>query len=177
MSLGGAHGRRLTVATTAALLLASCATRPPPVAPAPAPARLAPPVPVPVAPPPADWRDAPLSPGDWVYGGESGDRAALYNSPQGTAFVMRCAAAGRISFARPGTAAAAMTVRTSFGERTLPVSASRTGEAVATLAASDALFDEIAFSRGRFLVQTAGAAALVLPTWPEAARVIEDCRG
>jgi hypothetical protein len=38
------------------------------------------------------------------------------------------------------------------------------------------LFDQIVFSRGRFLVRVAGGGDLVLPTWPEPARLIEECR-
>jgi len=67
-----------------------------------------------------------------------------------------------------------MTIVTGFGTRTL---AGRSGEQAApTLPASDPLFDQIAFSRGRVLVRTAGG-DLVLPIWPEPARLIEDCRG
>jgi hypothetical protein len=33
------------------------------------------------------------------------------------------------------------------------------------------------FSRGRFTVEVPGAPMLVIPAWPEPARVIEDCRG
>jgi hypothetical protein len=33
------------------------------------------------------------------------------------------------------------------------------------------------FSRGRFAVETDGLPTLVLQTWPEPARVVEDCRG
>jgi len=38
------------------------------------------------------------------------------------------------------------------------------------------LLDAIAFSRGRFSVEAAGTARLVIPAWPEAARVVEACR-
>jgi hypothetical protein len=43
------------------------------------------------------------------------------------------------------------------------------------LQANDPLLDAIAFSRGRFMV-TGGGATLAIPSWPEAARSIEDCR-
>ena len=47
----------------------------------------------------------------------------------------------------------------------------------ATLAAADPLLDEMAFSRGRFLVQVGRAGRTwSCPTWPELARVIEECR-
>ena len=38
------------------------------------------------------------------------------------------------------------------------------------------LLYSLAYSRGRFVVEGGGAARLVLPAWPEAARAIEDCR-
>jgi len=41
---------------------------------------------------------------------------------------------------------------------------------------SDPLFDQLAFSRGRFLVRVEGQGDLILPAWPEPARTIEDCR-
>ena len=47
----------------------------------------------------------------------------------------------------------------------------------ASAGARDPRLDQIAFSRGRFLVDVAGQSRLVLPAWPEVARVIEDCRG
>ena len=54
---------------------------------------------------------------------------------------------------------------------------SRANQALATLPASDPLFDQIVFSRGRFLVRVTGGSDLVLPSWPEPARLIEECRG
>jgi hypothetical protein len=68
-----------------------------------------------------------------------------------------------------------VTIRTSYGARTLPANAQADGLA-ATLSASDPLLDQIAFSRGRFTVEVAGQPQLVLPAWPEVARVVEDCR-
>jgi len=34
----------------------------------------------------------------------------------------------------------------------------------------------MAFSRGRFALETAGQETLYLPSWPEISRVVEDCR-
>ena len=45
-----------------------------------------------------------------------------------------------------------------------------------TLNARDPLLDAMAFSRGRFAVETAGLAPLYIPSWPEVSRVLEDCR-
>ncbi len=47
---------------------------------------------------------------------------------------------------------------------------------VVQFAAGDSLLDAMAFSRGRFAVQTAGLPTLYVPSWPEISRVIEDCR-
>jgi hypothetical protein len=73
-----------------------------------------------------------------------------------------------------------MTVRTTFGLLQWPASpAAGTGGLGlgATRAANDPGLDQIAFSRGRFTIELPGTAPLVLPTWAEPARVIEDCRG
>ena len=45
-----------------------------------------------------------------------------------------------------------------------------------TLPARDPLLDAMAFSRGRFALDTAGMPTLYVPSWPEVSRVIEDCR-
>jgi hypothetical protein len=45
------------------------------------------------------------------------------------------------------------------------------------LPVSDLLLDQMAFSRGRFLVAVEGGPWLIVPAWPEFGRVIEDCRG
>ena len=41
---------------------------------------------------------------------------------------------------------------------------------------NDELLDAMAFSRGRFVIEQAGAPTLVVPAYPEVGRVIEDCR-
>ena len=165
-----------------AFLAAGCVPKPEP-APAPAPAPPAPrpaPRPVPVPPPaPRDWADLPLTPGSWVYSSEAGGSRASFGASAGEArFVLRCErATRRIQLSREGTAAQ-LTVRTSYGARTLAAAAQ--GQplpyATASLAATDALLDQIAFSRGRFSIEAPGQPQLVLPAWPEPARVVEDCR-
>ncbi len=159
------------------LSMTACVPRAPAPAPAPPPVPAPPPPappPAPPSPPPADWRDAPLSPGDWSDGG--GGTVAAFGAGARPDFAVRCDGAGRISLARAGAAGRSIVIRTTFGERSLPA-AGQASETVATLAASDQLLDQIAFSRGRFLVQVDGAAPLILPAWPEPARVIEECRG
>ena len=44
------------------------------------------------------------------------------------------------------------------------------------LVSNDPLLDSLAFSRGRLGVTVAGSPSLVVPAWPEVARVVEDCR-
>ena len=42
--------------------------------------------------------------------------------------------------------------------------------------ALDPLLDAVAFSRGRAAFSDSGQPTLVVPSWAEAARVVEDCR-
>lgn len=164
---------RLTAAACLAALAAACASKPAP-APAPPPVRPQTARPLPPPPPPAPapgWEDAPLSPGGWTYAADAaGSRAAFGTTPASPAFVLRCdAAARRVALERRG--AAGIAVRTTSSVRALPAAGG-----AASLAAGDPLLDAMAFSRGRFMVEAAGAAPLILPAWPELARVVEDCR-
>jgi hypothetical protein len=68
-----------------------------------------------------------------------------------------------------------MSVATTEATRTLVATPMPGGVAV-TLAAQDPLLDAMAFSRGRFAVETAGSTPLYIPSWTEVSRVIEDCR-
>ncbi len=148
-------------------ILSACTSKP---IPAPAPER-SPPVrqaPPPVLAPPGvetsagDWRDRPLTPGDWTY--DSGAGEARYAS-----FSLRCDSARRqIVMSRAGSSGP-LRLRTTYGERLLAPGAA--------LPAADPLLDEMAYSRGRFTVEAPGVAMLVLPAWPEPARVVENCRG
>ncbi|MFL6843696.1 MAG: hypothetical protein ACJ8ER_02310 [Allosphingosinicella sp.] len=153
-----------------AALLAGCASRTaPPATPPPA---AAPRVEVDRVPPPptpeSDWRDLPLTPGGWTYAGTAGGSEAVYGGPAGTSLTLRCDSARRDLAFDAGAPDSALTVRTTFGDRTLA--------AGARLEANDPWLDELAFTRGRFTVARAGAPMLVIPAWPEPARVIEDCR-
>jgi hypothetical protein len=172
--------RHFLAAGLLAVSLTSCAPRRPEPAPLPPPAPAPPPPPQMIAPPPLAWQDAPLSPGDWTYREEGGRSSAIYGSAGGTVFVLRCEANRSVTLARtgvPGMQATSLVVRTSYGARRLPATVAHLTDATATLAASDSLLDEMAFSRGRFAVEAEGAPLLVLPSWPEIARIAEDCRG
>lgn len=139
------------------------------------------PAPVPV-PTPQDWRDNPLTPGDWSYAAASGGSAARFGPGGGQALLtLRCdRARGAVMLQRSGAAAAAvrLTVTTTDGARAF--SATPQGEPEPALAVSlsarDPFLDTLAFSRGRFAVQADGQPTLYLPTWAEIGRVIEDCR-
>ena len=155
---------------------AACVPRaaPPAPQPAPPPQPVTPPPPPPVAAPaPVAWQDGPLAAGDWSYSATGAAPQASFGRPGLLLFALRCDGGGRIGILRPGGAAGPITIDTGLGARTLP--AGDDPEAAAP-AASDPLFDQIAFSRGRFLVRAADG-DLVVPSWPEPARLIEDCRG
>ena len=136
---------------------------------------------VPPPPPAADWRDLPLTPGAWFYRNESGSSLALFGPANSEAsFTVRCDRARRlVTLSREGiTSGNMMTVRTSSGARNLPLSVQTEPlpYVSGSLNANDRFLDSIAFSRGRFTVEVPGAPMLVIPAWPEPARVIEDCR-
>jgi hypothetical protein len=115
-----------------------------------------------------------LSPGDWSYRADSGGPLALFQSDR-LSFSLRCQPNRVIVIGLGGAAAASLVLETSYGERRLPATAHLAGT-IAELPASDPLFDQLAFSRGRFLVRIEGQGDLVVPAWPEPARAIEDCR-
>lgn len=164
------------------VVLAACvpASRPPaPPAPAPrvvaAPLRPAPP-PVALGP---DWRDWPLTPGTWTYRRDARGSVALFGSAGAdAAMTLRCdMAEGRIFLSVQGAPATA-TLRTSSTARALPLqpTGADTEYAAAALAPADPILDALAFSRGRFIVERPALPPLVIPAYPEVARVTEDCR-
>ena len=175
----------------AALLLGSvavaagCAPRREPPPPPPSPISRPAPPPLRTTPPPppqSNWQDLPLTPGRWFYRNEGQISLALFGSANNAAsFTVRCDRARRlVTFSREGiTTGNSMTVRTSYSARSLPLSsqAEPPNSAFASLPASDRFLDGMAFSRGRFTVEVPGTPMLVIPAWPEPARVVEDCRG
>jgi len=168
-------------------LACACAPVPPstpePVAPRPAIALPAPAAPAPLA---ADWTDRPAAPGDWRYRAEPGGSslASFGQANAGAQFSVRCDRAGhRILLSHPGLLpqgkSAMMTLRSTTGSASHAVRNASDGTPYVSVSLSpgDAMLDQLVFSRGRFLVQVEGAPDLVLPAWPEIARVVEDCRG
>jgi hypothetical protein len=160
--------------------VSACVPRAAAPAPQPVPPSRPAPPPTPPTPPPAPapvaWQDGPLAAGDWSYSGAGPGSEASFGAPGATLFALRCEAGRQIRILPLGAAGGPIAIVTSFAERILP-GAGNDGQAPAALPASDGVFDQIAFSRGRFLVRSAGGGGLVLPSWPEPARLIEDCRG
>lgn len=158
-------------------LVAACSERPtPPPAPTPSPAPA--PRPAPVAPTPhVDWRQAPITPGDWRWGMEGGQSVARF---AGGELVLRCDARGTsVTLLRSGRGpggAVPVTVQTSKLDRQLTGRAQDGGGVAVTLPVHDPLLDAMAFSRGRFAIEVSGQPTLYVPSWPEVSRVIEDCR-
>jgi hypothetical protein len=173
------------LAAALAAVVASCAAPPPPPrppAPAPRPT-YAPPPPAPLPPPPAaDWRDRPITPGTWTWSPYGGASSARFGEPGGATLIeFRCdRASGNVLMIRPGTGADPTVTSVTTTTVSQPLSAHPTGGATPLLVVSihsrDPLLDAIVFSRGRFAVETQGLTPLYLPTWPEVARVVEDCR-
>lgn len=150
---------------------------PPPAAPPQSVRMVAPPPPAAPAVLATDWRDRPQTPGDWRYASApAGGSVARFGNADGAAFAIRCAA-GRVTLELAATSPAPITIRTSSLTRVLTATLDAQGRAVAGVAATDPLLDAIGFSRGRFVVEQAGAAPLALPAWAEVERVVEDCRG
>ena len=178
-----------TAATLFALALSvalgSCTAGAPAPQSAPPPPRPAPPPPPapPLAPPaPANWIDAPQTPGDWRYTMEGTGSAARFGQAGGEAeFTLACApAAHRITLTRKGATTPPTYIRilTETQTRLLDAETPPITPAVATtgLAAGDPLLDAMALSRGRFAVETSCLPTLYLPSWAEVTRVVEDCR-
>lgn len=165
-------------------LVAACVPRAEPPAPSPAPA----PAPPPASPPPSpaaaaltgEWRDWPLTPGNWTYRRDARASVAVYGRPGAdAALTLRCdLSASRMHLSRSGTGTSPLTVRTTSLTRALPVqpAGGTPAEVTLALAPTDPLLDAMAFSRGRFVVEQAGSPPLVVPAWAEVGRVTEDCR-
>lgn len=168
-----------------AALLASCASPPPPPPPRPIPRpqpSYTPPPPQRLVQPAPDWRDRPITPGNWRWSRIGGASSARFGEgPGGAALEFRCdRAANAVLLIRSGvvTGPTPVTVVTTSTTRPLtgqPLSGPQPGLVVA-LPTRDALLDAIVFSRGRFAVEARGLAPVYAPTWPEIARVVEDCR-
>ena len=171
---------RALLVSVLTLAVAGCVSAPPPPQP-PAPARaIARPAPPPPPPAPTDWRDAARTPGTWSWTREDGASVARYGlAGQRAVAVLSCDPASRTTKLWRNSAATTeplLVVTTTGTRKVLSASAEQGGGVFARLAPRDPLLDAIAFSRGRFMLETPGNTPLYLPSWPELTRVIEDCR-
>lgn len=174
---------RALLAFAALPLLASC------VAPrAAAPVRPSAPVTRPVPPPTAvadryagDWSVADLPAGDWRMT-RDGSMVAEF-ADGGAARALLACEGGVLTIAREGRVPADMpvllTLRTSYAERSLPIRTvpGAPGMLGASLPASDPLWDQMIYSRGRFVIEATRNAPMIVPTRSELNRVVEECRG
>ena len=162
--------RNLTLA--AVLLLASC------VAPPPQPAPRAAPTPPPVAAKPAP---APRLSGDWTYRRDNQGSVGSFGAPGQNAKVsLRCDAQNRrLYLAREASAGQKMVIRTSSSSKEFATRPRGTNPLYVTaeILPNDAILDAMAFSRGRILLDAEGQQPVVLPSWAEITRIVEDCRG
>ncbi len=164
------------------LALAACSTAPPEPAPTPQPTKpVAAPSPTPTQPR-GEWIDWPITPGEWVYRkDERGSLALFGQNDRDAIFIIRCDQSRRQLFlSRAGSVGdkATMVLRASSGLQSYPASNSGGTPRYAAISVSprDMMMDRIAYSRGRFAVETSGLESLAIPAWPEFSRVVEDCR-
>jgi hypothetical protein len=165
----------------ASLALGACAEQrmipAPTTTPRPAPSATPRPTAVPPPPAAATWADLPATPGDWRWSMEGGQSVARF---AGGRLTMRCDPATRSVLIERAEAGAALsgttlTIRTQTLTRAF-AGARQAGSLSVSLPSRDPLLDAMAFSRGRFAVEAPGVPALLIPSWTEVSRVIEDCR-
>ena len=171
--------RRAIPLLVGVLMVFGCAT-PRPVPPSrvavvtPPPAPYVPPAPL---PPTQDWRDWPLTPGDWAYSPTATGSTASFGSGSGIIGLQCFRASHTIVLSVDGGSAGPATLRTTSMSQTLTLAPAPGAVPAVSLSATDPLLDAIAFSRGRFVIQAQGRQPLVVPVYAEIGRVIEDCRG
>jgi hypothetical protein len=110
-------------------------------------------------------KSLPLAVGQWSYVATATGGEARF----GGHLLLRCDKPTRtMTVSRPNLPVASLTIVTDMQTRALPPNG--------RLSAFDPLLDAMSFSRGRFLIAGGSAGPLAVPSWPEAARAIEDCR-
>ena len=130
----------------------------------------------------SQWRNGPISAGDWFYSDDVDETFAGFGaSAMAPQLVLRCDKSRKvIGIARMGSTfegSLPLLVQTGTGERQLSAQREEFGDIhFAELPAADRFLEDIAFSRGRFAVTLAGEETLRIPAYPEITRVIEDCR-
>jgi hypothetical protein len=137
------------------------------------------------APAPAPMPDltyaAPV-PGDWTYSGAAGGTQAVFRdaATRRVQLTIRCTLAARlVTISKPSAVAVPFILvwTTSSSKSFAATFDPAQAQVNATVQSSNDILDAMAFSRGRLAVSVEGAPPLVLPSQPEVARVVEDCRG
>lgn len=129
-----------------------------------------------------DWSVDDLTLGEWHLSRGGGTAHSSFSNSRDEVLAVIACGNGAISLSRsgavPADAAVSMRVRTSFAQRDLSVRVDHGARLIYTsLDARDPLWDQIAYSRGRFLIEASFQPPLIVPVRPEISRVIEDCRG
>ena len=165
----------------ALLGLAACIAPPPPPA-----AKIVSAPPLLASPPPqpltGDWNDWPFTPGNWTYRRDGRNSIAQFGAPGRNATVnFRCDAQNRrVTLSREASAPGThMVIRTTTMTKTVAAMTNDASSAYlgVDIATTDPILDAMAFSRGRVLVEIEGQQPVILPSWAEITRIIEDCRG
>jgi hypothetical protein len=128
--------------------------------------------------------DRPLAAGDWTYARNGTGSVARYSDGAADPlFSLSCEAGSRMIIATRAVAAAeanasALVLTATTGARSYPAIREDAGRnrVITRIPAADPHLDALAFSRGRFMVSLDRGDELILPSWPEITRVIEDCR-
>lgn len=132
-----------------------------------------------------DWRDMAQTAGTWTWtmdGGRSTARFGLAGAAPVAMF--RCdPAAQSVTLWRtmtgpiaPAGTPVTLAVNTTGTKKILTAQADGASGMQVAILPRDPLLDAIAFSRGRFMLESTNGSTLYLPSWPEISRVIEDCR-
>lgn len=174
--MSGTHGiSGYALAGLSALTLAGCTAIPQPEATPPRPESARPaPAPTPIQAPAKPWDERALDSGAWRYDAASRTASFVATGAAAPLVSLTCSGGGirlNANLAAPGQAVDA-DLRTTAGTDRL-----RLENGGATLPARDPRLDRIAFSRGRFALETSSGRVLTLPVQSEIGRVIEDCRG
>ncbi len=122
-----------------------------------------------------DWRALQAAPGDWSWRDNGEQSIANFEAGQ---FVMTCSPKfAQVTLLRGAPAAdgAIFDVWTTHENRRYKSRQGAKATAI-TIDANDDILDSIALSRGHFGIAVEGSEPMLIPSWSEVTRVIEDCR-
>ncbi len=159
------------VAAPLMLAVAGCAAVPRPDVPTPSVPKAAAPMlpPAPLPTPGKSWEERTVDAGAWRY--DAASRTAAFIPPTSSGKPLLTMACSGNAIRMTSAFLSDVSLRTSAGTDQI-----RFDGGSASLPVRDPRLDRIAFSRGRFALETPGGGALTLPVQSEIGRVIEDCR-